>query len=573
MAKQLNARIQTKHDKEENWKQAAAFIPKAGEFIIYDASEDTETLEYAKQNYLNNKTNAAARTEYETELSKTVPRIKVGTGDKFLSKLSFLTAPYVQKVDGKDLSDNNLDDAAFTILNEAKTAKAKDVLQFIDTKYKAGLGTNIILDTSNPPSTASNYIYNTGALDLKESPSDGYIDVVIGNGDGTSTTKSIYIHGLNSSAFQSQDSLATAQQGQLAETAIQSLAVKSDEKSNIYYFNSEGEQFFITLPLGKLAFQDGIEYSQISSYLSTFVGATPESNGETGLVPAPEVGQLTDYVLTGDGKWTNLGKVTMDLGSGLTYFDGKVQNTGLLSVYQDGTNLCFTIQGKTDDNSWVSQTRSFPLGAGVSWSSTLTSGQQVGTLTIDGVKNVLYAPVASDRVAKSGDTMNGALTVESTISATGNISTSANITASGTITGSQVFGAYWNDYAEYRAATSFTPGLCVHDTPSGTMELTNARLLPSCKIISDTFGFAIGKTSSSQTPVAVSGRALVYTDDAIEIGDCLCSGENGKLSKMTREEIQKFPDRIVGIVSEIPSYSYWGEDNIPVNGRIWVYVR
>ena len=35
--KRLNARIQQKFDTEENWNKATAFIPKAGEIIVYDA--------------------------------------------------------------------------------------------------------------------------------------------------------------------------------------------------------------------------------------------------------------------------------------------------------------------------------------------------------------------------------------------------------------------------------------------------------------------------------------------------------------------------------------------------------
>ena len=42
---------------------------------------------------------------------------------------------------------------------------------------------------------------------------------------------------------------------------------------------------------------------------------------------------------------------------------------------------------------------------------------------------------------------------------------------------------------------------------------------------------------------------------------------------MTREEIRDYPDRIVGIVSEIPNYEYWGENNIKVNNRIWIKIR
>ena len=40
--KQLNVRIQHKHDIETNWQKATNFIPKAGELVIYDADENFE---------------------------------------------------------------------------------------------------------------------------------------------------------------------------------------------------------------------------------------------------------------------------------------------------------------------------------------------------------------------------------------------------------------------------------------------------------------------------------------------------------------------------------------------------
>ena len=43
---------------------------------------------------------------------------------------------------------------------------------------------------------------------------------------------------------------------------------------------------------------------------------------------------------------------------------------------------------------------------------------------------------------------------------------------------------------------------------------------------------------------------------------------------MTREEIREWPDRIVGTVSCVPIYEYWGENNrVKVNGRIWIKVK
>jgi hypothetical protein len=56
-------------------------------------------------------------------------------------------------------------------------------------------------------------------------------------------------------------------------------------------------------------------------------------------------------------------------------------------------------------------------------------------------------------------------------------------------------------------------------------------------------------------------------------GDTVCASLNGKVMKMTREEIKEYPDRIVGIVSEIPTYEYWGSGNVKVNNRIWIKVK
>ena len=49
-----------------------------------------------------------------------------------------------------------------------------------------------------------------------------------------------------------------------------------------------------------------------------------------------------------------------------------------------------------------------------------------------------------------------------------------------------------------------------------------------------------------------------------------------KVDIMTREEIQKYPDRIVGTVSCVPEYEEWGDGDrgpIKVNGRIWIKVK
>ena len=45
---------------------------------------------------------------------------------------------------------------------------------------------------------------------------------------------------------------------------------------------------------------------------------------------------------------------------------------------------------------------------------------------------------------------------------------------------------------------------------------------------------------------------------------------------MTRKEIKKYPDRIVGTVSCVPEYEEWGDGDrgpVKVNGRIWIKVK
>lgn len=144
------------------------------------------------------------------------------------------------------------------------------------------------------------------------------------------------------------------------------------------------------------------------------------------------------------------------------------------------------------------------------------------------------------------------------------------------IYGSKVYGAVWNDYAEYRTGETIEAGKVSYCDNDGKLKITSNRLQKFEGVVSDTYGFAIGQTDNAKTPLAVSGRVLVYTHeprDAFNSGDCVCAAPNGTVSKMTREEIVTYPDRIVGIVSEIPDYETWGTGKVPVNGRIWIKVK
>lgn len=142
--------------------------------------------------------------------------------------------------------------------------------------------------------------------------------------------------------------------------------------------------------------------------------------------------------------------------------------------------------------------------------------------------------------------------------------------------GSVLYGAAWNDYAEYRICNeNFIPGQVVCENGDDTLSIATERLQPGANIISDTFGFAIGETNEAKCPIAVSGRVLAYTYEPREEfkpGDAVCAGPNGTVSKMTREEIREYPERIIGTVSAIPSYETWGTGNVKVNNRIWIKI-
>lgn len=165
---------------------------------------------------------------------------------------------------------------------------------------------------------------------------------------------------------------------------------------------------------------------------------------------------------------------------------------------------------------------------------------------------------------------------DSTSTTTGAVTITGGLGVAKNIYGSQVFGAVWNDYAEYRISNCLEAGRVICENGDDTLSISANRLQPGANIISDTFGFAIGETELAKCPVAVSGRVLAYTyepRDEFNPGEAVCAGPNGTVSRMTREEIRNYPERIIGTVSAIPSYEYWGENNVPVNGRIWIKVK
>ena len=172
-------------------------------------------------------------------------------------------------------------------------------------------------------------------------------------------------------------------------------------------------------------------------------------------------------------------------------------------------------------------------------------------------------------------------TTEASNTTSGAVKISGGLGVAKNIYGAKVYNAVWNDYAECREAEETEAGRCITECKDGIMRRTHKRLQPGCKIVSDTFGHCMGETEKAKTPIGVAGRVLAYPykGKKFKIGDAVCSAPDGTVDVMSRLEVILFPDRIVGTVSEIPTYEEWiagtkeNPQPVKVNGRVWVYVR
>ena len=285
--------------------------------------------------------------------------------------------------------------------------------------------------------------------------------------------------------------------------------------------------------------------------------------------------------------------------SSAAYFDGNINTAG--TIKQAGTAV--SLDGHTHDGRYYTEaeidSKISNLNTAINGKAASSHGNHVPTtqtannavfLRNDNTwqtvtpANIGALPSAGGTITgttASTSTSTGALVVKGGVGIAGDIYAGLNLyvgnhIGANTIQANAVYGAVYNDYAEYRNTVEAKPGQCVLEVGNGDLKVTQERLIPGCSIVSDTFGFAIGETDNCKTPLAVAGRVLAYTDvDRYEFkaGDSVCSGPNGTVSKMTREEIREYPDCIIGIVSEIPEYETWGTSNAVVDGRIWIKLR
>lgn len=556
MAKTLNARIITKHDTEANWEKALSFIPKLGEIIIYETPLKTIPNEYDWTS---------------------IPRIKIGDGNTLINDLLFITEAYVQKRSGWDLSENNYNSTHWNIVN--KIANLGYEPQYTDTTYQAGNGLSLNIN--------SNTFYNTGVISIQPGDNNGTIKYRLGKENGNYEDIPITITGLADSAFTPSSNFLTSDELVKINKSITKLE-PSGTPGSLKYTDALGETGFVAVPgLGKLAFKDGFDGDFIQVDEVVIQNTQPVdnipiwidcSNGGAGI--------LKYYDNTNGYTKINLGVSSIDslINNNSIYgFTAKAEEQtvdytfGVLNLERSANNineLIVNING-TQKTLKVGQNFQFETGQSLGGFNVIIDGV-AETILISGLG--LNAFNSTEYLPLAGGTVTGVTvfsnTTTSTSTSTGAVKISGGLGVAKDIYGAKVHGSVYNDYAEYRQSIDhIEPGYIVYSDDEGILRKTKNRLQHFEGVVSDTFGFSIGKTDKAQTPLAVAGRVLVYTDEELHAGDVVCAGENGKASKMDNIEIANKPDRIVGIVSEIPTYDTWGEDNIPVNGRVWIRVK
>ena len=241
----------------------------------------------------------------------------------------------------------------------------------------------------------------------------------------------------------------------------------------------------------------------------------------------------------------------------------QIQNVRTVNIVPDGNKTYLVIEDPTDDDIL---NKRYTITGELNFSPE-TSLTQDADLT-PGMFNV-----KENNILKQSVLITGFDRSQNLVLGNGNTTKDDD---NGVLVATKVRGAVFNDYAEYRESLIKEPGRCVIETGYGDLELSTKRLQLGGNIISDTFGFSIGETNKAETPIAVCGRVLAYPyEDRYKFtaGAAVCSGPNGTVSLMTREEIKEWPDAIIGYVSEIPEYKEWGTDKIQVNNRIWIKIK
>lgn len=153
----------------------------------------------------------------------------------------------------------------------------------------------------------------------------------------------------------------------------------------------------------------------------------------------------------------------------------------------------------------------------------------------------------------------------------------------GDIVGDNIYNAVWNDMVDcipVQEDLELEYGKCY--CFDGEKYYLSSRYLDDgiIGIHSDTAGFYVGSKPEKCLEVAVAGFALAYVDRPYKPGTPLTCMENGYLTEIKEEDIEKNPHKIIGTFWKEEWEEWWGfktpqcEDHImDVNGRMWIKIR
>jgi hypothetical protein len=363
------------------------------------------------------------------------------------------------------------------------------------------------------------------------------------------------------------------------------------EFANLAAFPATGEsgKIYIAVNTNITYRWTGSIYTAIGSDLALGTTSSTAYRGDHGLIAynhsqaahAPTGAQANQTVTAGAGMnfTATSGNVTITMGApgSLT---GATTNSASGTTHTHAVTLTATNVGLGNVTN-ESKATMFTSPTFTGTPLTTTAAQ-----TINNTQIASTAFVKTNFVASGSTATDAAVRYNGTTSLAGNFdggttapAATTRLNYNGYLYTNRLYGAVYNDYAEFRPSKEPIELGRVAVESSGFITACKKRMSKAAMLTSDTYGFAIGEEITEygfSIPIAVAGRVLVYFDKTLkkaELGDAVCSGANGTVSKMKWWERILFPERIIGTVSEIPTYTHWGSGNIEVKNRVWIKVR
>lgn len=533
------------HGTEEEWN-SSGYIPKAGEIIIYDTDADHIDI-----------------------------RLKVGDGATSAAGLDFygyiLPIASESSIGGiKGGGDVTINSSGEISINNDSHSHSDSTITSLDASKLTGLIPSAIL-----PSYVDDVIEGSNMDSFPITGEIGKIYVDISTNKTYRWGGSQYVEISESLAL--GETAATAYRGDRGAAAYEHAVTNKGAvfPSGLYKITTNNEGHVIN---AEVVSKDDI--TELGIPAQDTVYTLPVAGVELGGIKSGE-----DITINAEGKVSINDDSHNHTSATISSVDASKISSGILPAARlpaatESTQGAITSAMVTKLNGITESADS------VSFSQTQSSGVEIGKITINGIESPLYAPTNvaaatnSDNLKITEDNSSTAklpiLFSAATPTSGDNAAVAYNTNVSVLPSSGVLYGAAWNDYAEYRKLENdeIIPGKVVSETGHDSVKYTTSRLEFAPAVISDTYGMVIGEDGNGNVPLAIGGKVLVYSyedKNSYRIGDAFCSGPNGTISRMTRQEIRDYPDRILGYYVGVPKEQEF--NNIPVNGRIWIRIK